>query len=76
MANFQLEVMNVKKQVAELQRQSSSQPQDDPAALDLISQRARSSVASTEVPAEENALTNDAPAPATEVYLKHSTMGI
>jgi hypothetical protein len=63
MANFQRELTNMKKQVAELQRQSSSRPQEDPAALDINSQRARSSVASTEVPADENALIDDAPAP-------------
>ena len=61
MAEFQCELTTVKKLVEELCQQSSSRPQEDPA-LDINSQR-RSSVASTEVPVDENALIDDAPAP-------------
>ena len=54
----------MKKTLAEvLERTSSSRPQEDPAALDVISQRPRSSVASTEVAADQNALIDDAPVP-------------
>ena len=64
-ASIQRELAGLKQQMAEvLQRgSSSSRPQEDPVALDVISQRVRSSVTSTEVLAEENALTDDAPAP-------------
>ena len=64
MVQFQHELTNVKNLVEELQRQQrSSWPQEDRAALDVISQRPRSRVASTEVAADQNALIDDAPAP-------------
>ena len=61
LANVERELTTMKNIVEEIRQQSSSRPQED-RTLDINSQQ-RSSVASTEVPADENALIDDAPGP-------------
>ena len=59
---IEADLAGMKKVVEALSQQRSSQPQEDPA-LDNNNSQRRSSVASTEVRADDHALMDDAPAP-------------